>query len=90
MAMSGMPVSDDCLHAFEELKKKKCVRYIIFVVEKNKIIVEKKHELDQHSKGRWCEFVEEFKDDECKYGVYDLGILTKNGASTNKIVMCQW
>ena len=90
MAMSGVPVTDACIDAFSELKAKKSLRFITFSVEKNQIVVSGKHPLDQNQPGKWSDFVDEFQDDDCKWGVYDMAIITKDNAQANKIIMCQW
>ncbi|PHJ23576.1 actin depolymerizing factor adf [Cystoisospora suis] len=72
---SGMGVDDNCVSRFNELKIRKTLKWIVFKIDYNKIVVEKE------GKGDAAEFKSSLPKDDCRFGVYDCG---------NKIQFVLW
>merc|ERR1712018_886677 len=68
---SGVAVADDCKNYFEEIKKGKKYRYVIFFIKEEKsITVESLGERD----AKYDDFLNDLQkagDSECRYGLYD-------------------
>lgn len=64
---SGMPVNEDCVTTFNELKLRHAFKWIIFKIDHDEIVVEKKG-----SSGA-ADFSKELPASDCRYAVYDEG-----------------
>ncbi|KAF9255638.1 actin cross-linking [Marasmius fiardii PR-910] len=82
---SGVGVNDDCLTAYQELKLKKKMKYIIFNLNKDntEIIVEKTSE-----SAKYDEFIQDLPETECRWAVYDIEF-EKDG-KRNKLCFFAW
>eukprot|EP00455_Lapot_gusevi_P014539 TRINITY_DN17272_c0_g1_i2.p1 TRINITY_DN17272_c0_g1~~TRINITY_DN17272_c0_g1_i2.p1 ORF type:complete len:140 (-),score=36.22 TRINITY_DN17272_c0_g1_i2:404-823(-) len=86
MAMSGVTVHDSCIATFEELKRKKAHRYIIFTIENTTTIV------IQHKGERtatYDDFIGKFTNDSPAYGVFDFEYETPDGPR-EKLILISW
>ncbi|KAH7885254.1 actin depolymerizing factor [Phlebopus sp. FC_14] len=83
---SGVPVSDDCLLKFQELRQQRKFKYIVFTLNptNSEIIVEK-----TSSSNNYEDFTNDLPQAECKWAVYDLEF-EKDGAKRNKICFFSW
>jgi len=68
---SGVAVADDCKNYFEEIKKAKKYRYVVFFIKEEKsITVESVGDRD----AKYEDFLSDLQkggDSECRYGLYD-------------------
>merc|ERR1712168_761040 len=68
---SGVAVADDCKNYFEEIKKAKKFRYVVFFIKEEKsITVESVGDRD----AKYEDFLSDLQkggDSECRYGLYD-------------------
>merc|ERR1712086_1203257 len=90
---SGVQVADDCSKEFEAMKIRKAYAYIIFKItdDKKNIVIEKKGEKgDKSQEEYFAEFAKELPDGDCRYGIFDVEINTKSGATANKLIFVAW
>jgi cofilin len=85
MSLTGIPVDDECLAAFQEMKTKKAYRYLVMAIVENKVKVVEK--------GARAETYENFlthigKDQPC-YAVFDYEWESSDG-KRDKIVLISW
>ncbi|CDJ60866.1 actin depolymerizing factor, putative [Eimeria maxima] len=64
---SGMPVNDICVTTFNELKLRHAFKWIIFKIDHDEIVVEKKGTSGKE------DFSKELPTSDCRYAVYDEG-----------------
>lgn len=64
---SGMPVNEACVTSFNDLKLRHSCKWIVFKIENDEIVVEKK------GTGDASEFKKELPSSDCRYAVYDEG-----------------
>ena len=64
---SGMPVNDICVTTFNELKLRHAFKWIIFKIDHDEIVVEKKGTSGKD------DFSKELPTSDCRYAVYDEG-----------------
>ncbi|KAL8435797.1 hypothetical protein ACSSS7_002174 [Eimeria intestinalis] len=64
---SGMPVNENCVTTFNELKLRHSARWIIFKIDGDEIVVEKK------GTGDAAAFKSELPESDCRYAVFDEG-----------------
>eukprot|EP00920_Eleutheroschizon_duboscqi_P027469 GHVT01067416.1.p4 GENE.GHVT01067416.1~~GHVT01067416.1.p4 ORF type:complete len:131 (-),score=14.70 GHVT01067416.1:2042-2434(-) len=64
---SGMGVHEDCVTEFTALKIRKTAKWMIFNIANDKVSLEKKGLGDSQ------EFKSHLPNDDCRFGVYDLG-----------------
>mmetsp|Transcript_29133 Transcript_29133/g.73834 ORF Transcript_29133/g.73834 Transcript_29133/m.73834 type:complete len:140 (-) Transcript_29133:98-517(-) len=86
---SGVGVSDDCVTAFNDLKLKHTMKYIIYKMndKMTEINVLKKSEKE----ATYDEFLAQLPESECRYGVFDVEFTDpKTGGQRNKIVFYHW
>jgi len=85
---SGVQVNPDCLTEFAEMKIRSKYKYIIFKITDDKkfIEIETKGEKD----ATFEDFCKCLPDGSCRYGVLDVEISTKSGATTNKLIFVAW
>ncbi|KAI1317595.1 cofilin [Mortierella claussenii] len=83
---SGVTADQTCLEAFQELKLRKKLKYIIYKLSDNnsEIVVEEKAETATYD-----EFLEKLPKDDCRWAVYDFDFSTPDG-ERNKIVFYSW
>ncbi|KAI6019805.1 hypothetical protein F5J12DRAFT_813337 [Pisolithus orientalis] len=82
---SGIPVSDDCVEQFRNLKHRKH-KYIIFSLSPDmRSVVTLKTSSDASYKN----FLAELPDNECRWAVYDFEF-EKDSAKRNKICFFSW
>ncbi|MFC9740530.1 actin-binding ADF family protein [Streptomyces noursei] len=79
-------VSDDCLKKFQELKRDKKLKYIVFDFNKDEteIIV-----LKSSSSWDYDEFLEDLPETECRWAVYDFEF-DKGEGKRNKLLFFSW
>ncbi|GJJ09921.1 hypothetical protein Clacol_004145 [Clathrus columnatus] len=79
---SGISVNDECLKAFQELKKDRKHKYVIYTINdrKTEIIVSKTSSSDNYD-----EFVADLPEDDCRYAVYDFEYEVSGGGKRNKL-----
>lgn len=86
MALSGVTVHDSCVATFEELKRKKAFRYIVFTIENTTTIV------IQHKGERtetYDDFLTKLSNDSPAYGVFDFEYETPDGPR-EKLILISW
>ncbi|KAF9241151.1 putative COF1-cofilin, partial [Melanogaster broomeanus] len=83
---SGVPVHNDCLTAFQQLKLGKKIKYIVYTLNatNTEIVVEK-----SSSSSNYEEFIADLPENECRWAVYDFEF-EKEGAKRNKICFFSW
>lgn len=90
-----MPVHDQCIEAFNDLKLKKKYQYVIYKLsdDMNQVEVEKtapaaanKAEAEADYKA----FVASLPKDQCRYAVYDFYYETAGEGERNKILFYTW
>ncbi|CDJ45347.1 actin depolymerizing factor, putative [Eimeria necatrix] len=64
---SGMPVNESCVTTFNELKLRHSFKWIIFKIDHDEIVVEKKGTGDAST------LTKELPASDCRYAVYDEG-----------------
>lgn len=74
-----MPVNEACVTTFNELKLRHTFKWIVFKIDRDEIVVEKKGTGDAAS------FKKELPSSDCRYAVYDEG---KFFASFAPLVAC--
>lgn len=86
MSLSGVTTTDDCLARFEQLKKAKSSRFIIFTIKDSKVI-------DVAAEGpresKYEDFLALVKKDEPCYAVFDFETETDDGLR-GKLVFISW
>ena len=85
---SGVQCVPEVLAEFEQMKIRSAYGYIVFKITDDKkfIEIEKKG-----AKGAsFDEFTKELPDGNCRYGVLDVEIQTKSGATANKLIFVSW
>lgn len=65
---SGMPVNESCVTTFNELKLRHSFKWIIFKIDHDEIVVEKKGTGDAST------LTKELPASDCRYAVYDEGM----------------
>merc|ERR1711936_811390 len=92
---SGVAVADDCKNYFEEIKKGKKYRYVIFYIKEEKsITVESVGERD----AKYDDFLNDLQkagDSECRYGLYDFEYEhqcqgTTDSSKKQKLFLMSW
>jgi len=86
---SGVGVSDDCVTQFNDLKLKHALKYIVYTMNDKltEITVLKTATKD----ATYDEFMKEFPEDKCRYGVCDCEYTDpKTGGQRNKIAFFVW
>jgi len=85
--MSGIAISDEVVHKFNELKLGHNARYVLFKMSDDltQVILEK---VAPTSAG-WSDFEKDLPKDDCRYGIYDFEY-EKDGGRRNKIVFVVW
>lgn len=86
MAMSGVTVHDSVVTTFEELKRKKAYRYLVFTIENTTTIVVT-HKGERSA--TYDDFTAKFTNDTPAYGIFDLEYDTPDGPR-EKIVLIAW
>jgi len=84
--MSAVPVSDDCIDKFNEMKLKHNKRFIIYKIENEKIVIE--HEAD--SDATYADFNDKLPDAEPRYAVVDFAYSTDDGRPQSKLLFVLW
>ena len=64
---SGMPVNESCVTTFNELKLRHTCKWIVFKIDHDEIVVEKKGDGDASA------LKKELPANDCRYAVYDEG-----------------
>ncbi|EPQ51060.1 actin depolymerizing factor, partial [Gloeophyllum trabeum ATCC 11539] len=84
---SGVGVNPECLEAYQELKLRKTMKYIIFNLNKDntEIIVEKKSDSSNYE-----EFLADLPENECRWAVYDFEYEKEGGGKRNKLCFIAW
>ncbi|KAB8264378.1 cofilin [Aspergillus pseudonomiae] len=84
---SGLPLSSECLEAYNALKLKKSFKYVIYGVDSTfkEIVV-----LKTSSASDYDEFMADLPDDECRWAVYDFAYKRSDGSERNKLVFISW
>eukprot|EP00898_Chlorokybus_atmophyticus_P006092 jgi/Chlat1/6484/Chrsp45S05980 len=85
-SVSGVTVTDECVTAFLELKRKKAYRFLIYDIKEGKVVLEKKGEPSQS----YDAFVACLPENECRYAVYDYDYTNEDMAQKSKIVFVSW
>jgi len=88
---TGVVVGEDVAYSFNEFKLKKGenhLRYFIYKIGKDKktIEIEKRGDLSK----TYDDFVSEFPENDCRYGLIDLDFETEDGRETSKLVFVSW
>jgi len=84
--MSAVPVDDECVHLYGDMKLKHNLRYIVYKIADEKIVVE--HQAD--SSASYEEFVQKLPDAEPRYAVVDFEYATDDGRPQSKLVFVLW
>ncbi|KAE8409229.1 hypothetical protein BDV37DRAFT_278196 [Aspergillus pseudonomiae] len=85
--MASLPLSSECLEAYNALKLKKSFKYVIYGVDSTfkEIVV-----LKTSSASDYDEFMADLPDDECRWAVYDFAYKRSDGSERNKLVFISW
>eukprot|EP00759_Apiculatamorpha_spiralis_P000648 PhF_6_TR10249/c2_g1_i1/m.15892/K05765/CFL; cofilin len=84
--ISGIAVADECMVAFDEIKKKKAYRYVLFSIKDDKAVaVESKGDRSV----TYAQFVEGLPKDKPAYIVFDFEY-PKDGVTVSKLVFISW
>lgn len=88
MATTGMGVSDECLSLFQELKRKKAHRYIVFKIDEKskKVLVDKTGGAAES----YEDFTASLPDNDCRYAVFDFDYVTVDNCQKSKIFFIAW
>mmetsp|Transcript_80841 Transcript_80841/g.187688 ORF Transcript_80841/g.187688 Transcript_80841/m.187688 type:complete len:138 (+) Transcript_80841:73-486(+) len=85
--MSGVAASDECVEAYNQIKMKKDLRYVIYKIENAKeIIVESKGPSTETYK----DFVAKLPDDEPRYALVDVDYTADDGRPQSKLCFIFW
>ncbi|KAG0081959.1 cofilin [Linnemannia elongata] len=87
MATSGVKVHPDCVEIFQELKRGKTHKYIIYKISddlESIEVVKKSADEDYDS------FLTELPSDDCRWAIYDFAFKAPDGGDRNKIVFYSW
>ena len=85
--MSGIPASDECIAAFENLKTKKTHRYLIFTIKDNKEIVVADVGAREETYENFLAKIE--KETPC-YSIFDFEYDSDDGGKRGKLVFLCW
>ncbi|PNT61627.1 hypothetical protein BRADI_5g17960v3, partial [Brachypodium distachyon] len=85
---SGMAVSDECKHKFQELKAKRSFRFITFKVNENtqQVVVDRVGQPGE----TYADFTASIPADECRYAVFDFDFVTDENCQKSKIFFISW
>ncbi|KAI9217172.1 hypothetical protein BC828DRAFT_391853 [Blastocladiella britannica] len=85
---TGVPVHDDCLTVFQDLKLGKKYAYVIYKLNETytEIVVEK----TAPAGAKYDEFVASLPATDCRYCVYDVEYEAAEGGVRNKIIFVAW
>lgn len=86
---TGVDVSEEVVTTFTAFKLKQGeykLKYFIYKIEKNEIVIDKQGALDQ----TYDDFVADLPENDCRYAVIDVDFETADGRSTSKIVFITW
>lgn len=86
MAMSGVTVADEVIKTFEELKRKKAFRYIVFTIADGKTI---SNAAIGERTATYDDFLTKLPKDNAAYGIFDVEYETPDGPR-EKIVLIAW
>jgi cofilin len=89
---SGVGLNPECNAAYEELKTKKTLKFIVFTINaaKTEIVVDKKAEAETKDETEAYEnFLAALPEAECRYAVYDFQF-EKEGGQRNKLTFFSW
>lgn len=84
---TGVPVSPDCLKAYQEIKLGKKIKYIIFSLNPTSteiIVVKKSPDTDYET------FLKDLPETEPRWAVYDFQYEAEGGGQRNKLVFISW
>jgi len=84
---SGIAISDDVVHKFNELKLAHNMRYTLFKMSDDltQVVLEK----TAPNSATWADFEKDLPKDDCRYGIFDFEY-EKDGGRRNKIVFVVW
>jgi cofilin len=85
---SGVQVNEDVSKEFELMKIRNQYSYIICKISDDKKFIE--IECKGEKGASFDEFCSKLPSDDCRYGVLDVEINTKSGATTNKLIFVAW
>eukprot|EP00245_Coleochaete_scutata_P010736 TRINITY_DN3849_c0_g1_i1.p2 TRINITY_DN3849_c0_g1~~TRINITY_DN3849_c0_g1_i1.p2 ORF type:complete len:139 (+),score=24.21 TRINITY_DN3849_c0_g1_i1:115-531(+) len=85
-ASSGMAVADDCKLLFQELKKKKAFRYIIYKIDGQKVVIDR----TGVPASSYDEFTSHLPEADCRYAVFDYDFTTADNCQKSKIFFIAW
>ncbi|XP_062227439.1 uncharacterized protein LOC133925577 [Phragmites australis] len=85
---SGMAVSDECKHKFQDLKAKRSFRFITFKIDEQtqQVVVDR---LGQPG-DTYDDFAASMPASECRYAVYDFDFVTDENCQKSKIFFVSW
>jgi cofilin len=72
---------------YQELKLKKTIKYIIFMLNKDKTEI---IPVKQSSSSDYDDFLKDLPETECRWAVYDLEFQNEEGGLRKKIIFLQW
>lgn len=91
---SGIEVKDECTAAFEEIKLKHTLAYVVYKIsdDKKSIEVEDKVEMTEEYKGMqgYKNFVDKLDNKTPRYYVYSFCYTLKEGGERDKLVFIPW
>jgi cofilin len=84
---SGVGVNEACIDAFQRLKLKKNLKYILFNLNEHttEIVVDKESESDNYE-----DFINDLPGAECRWAVYDFQFEKEGAGKRSKIVFIAW
>eukprot|EP00397_Hematodinium_sp_SG-2012_P061807 GEMP01082448.1.p1 GENE.GEMP01082448.1~~GEMP01082448.1.p1 ORF type:complete len:134 (+),score=33.45 GEMP01082448.1:56-457(+) len=84
--MSAVPVDDDCVEMFNEMKLKHTKRYVVYRIEAERIIID----CQADSSATYEEFTTKLPDNEPRYAVVDFEYSTDDGRPQSKLLFVLW
>eukprot|EP00929_Paragymnodinium_shiwhaense_P005022 TRINITY_DN1063_c0_g1_i3.p1 TRINITY_DN1063_c0_g1~~TRINITY_DN1063_c0_g1_i3.p1 ORF type:complete len:143 (+),score=67.70 TRINITY_DN1063_c0_g1_i3:93-521(+) len=88
---AGVKVVDECIDKYNEIKMKKSLRYVTFMIkDKKEVVVDAEGAKEGEEGNGWDAFCKALPEDQPRYALVDVDYETEDGRPQNKLTFVYW